>query len=267
MAILILRHVIGSWWALWPFTVADVACAGLLYLISRHLKSSRGSDRFSAVRKIELVAPPAVVALISLCNPLTILTSCSSSLASFSQLLLIFAVYGAVVLHSPVIAAVGLALASYLDLYTFGFCLPLASILVTSGEDMMDQPCSSCLKKAWTPVDVTAKLKQRRCRKCTSANETDDTDTKSVPRGAWITLCFFAGVLWMCTAALVIMSDAAMLSWSAGDCLEWLDKTSDTPPSLDSRSLHSFVRTYSMSVSESVKKVREPFLTRLTERL
>lgn len=211
----------------WPFMVADSVSACLIFLISRHLGSMpihQCTVHSQADLKKKGVISPSMAVCMYLCNPLAVLTCSSLSIAGLVQAALMLAVYGAVVQRSPTISGLGLALASYLDIYSIVFCLPVLSIILSGAEVMAEQPCSNCLKQASAPVDVNIKPNRRQCQQFTGALNSADLKEKvtEAPHPLWLTLVQFLAVLLLCASALVLLSDVTVLLWSGGHCMTWL---------------------------------------------
>lgn len=207
----------------WPFILADAASACLVFLISRQLTSTPLSQCSGGD------VAPSMAAYICLCNPLTVLTCSALSLAGLVQAAMMLAVYGAVVQRSPTIAALGLALASYLDIYSSVFCLPVLSILLSGAEVMAEQPCRHCLEQASAPVDVSVKLNRRQCHHCTGKIECADLQKEVTVAPPCHTIVQFVAVLLLCAIVLVLLSDVTVLSWSGGYCMAWLQADSIGP--------------------------------------
>eukprot|EP00892_Ulva_mutabilis_P008371 jgi/Ulvmu1/5906/UM026_0028.1 len=224
LAILLFQPLVVRGLELWPFILADVACAGLLFFIASHLQPCGRIVAVAGTLKEKSRATPSVLACIYLCNPLTLLSCCSLSLASISHSFLILAVYGAVVHCSPMVAAVGLAVATYLDVYTLIFYLPLLAVLSSGAEDVTEQPCSDCLQQACKPADAMVKLKPHACEYCAMPKKQQILDRKqrAIHCAAWLRTCRFLAVLCLSIAFLMVASDVAVMSWPSGRCLEWL---------------------------------------------
>lgn len=169
------------------------------------------------------VVTPTMAACMYLCNPLLILTCASLSLAGLVQAALMFAVYGAAVQRSPAIAALGVAVASYLDIYSTVFCLPLSCILLGGVEFVAAMSCSRCLQQANAPSDV-AKLQRQRCfyRKGATESEAAAVGSSNSLHPAYLKFCEFWGILLLYAVALVLLSDVSVLTWPGGRCVEWL---------------------------------------------
>jgi GPI transamidase subunit PIG-U len=135
--------------AVLPFILCDVFAAVLLYRIARAIAAADSKP---------LPISPATIAAIYLWNPCTVLTAAAESSATFMICSIFLALHAAVVRKSAMLAALGCALAVYLDACSVLFLLPVAMLLACGVENVLAAPCEDCVRRSYSvPVDVTVK--------------------------------------------------------------------------------------------------------------
>ena len=132
-----------------PFILSDLLAGVLVYSIARFVASA-------STRRLPI--SPATVAALFLWNPCSVLTAAAQSSATFTVTSILLALHGAVVQKSAIVAALGCALALYLDVYSTLFFLPVAMLLACGVENVLAAPCDNSVQRSYNiPVDVTVK--------------------------------------------------------------------------------------------------------------
>lgn len=198
-----------------PFMAADVLSAVLMYLLARQL----AVDQLGSGHRAGPISPESAAALL-LWNPFIVLTSAGASTGSFTICTVLMMLLGAA--HgSPALAAIGAALAAYLDPHSALLMLPVCMILNSGVEDLLQEP---------SPEEVAAAEEP-----CTRLHRPDPPrPTRPLRRmtraNGYRAVSEFVAWFLLTAMVLLMLSDLVLAPYKQHPCMAWLPNAAERLP-------------------------------------